>query len=100
MNDRLMIVGPGKLGLALGYALWQADGVDGLEYHGRRPEPPSHPLFTQGVARYVYGLERPSSGTTGVFSPSRTMSSRSWPGSSRPRVRPPKAVPPFICPAP
>lgn len=67
MNDRLMIVGPGRLGLALGSALWQADGVDSLVYQGRRPEPPSHPLFNQGVARYVFGLERPSPDTTGVF---------------------------------
>ncbi len=67
MTDRLMIVGPGRLGLALGYALWQADGVESLVYQGRRPEPPSHPLFNQGVARYGFGLERPSPGTTGVF---------------------------------
>ncbi len=67
MTDKLMIVGPGRLGLALGSALWQADGVESLVYQGRRPEPPSHPLFTQGVARYVFGLERPAPGTTGVF---------------------------------
>ncbi len=67
MTDRLVIVGPGRLGLALGLALWQADGVESLEYQGRRPEPPSHPLFNQGVARYVFGLERPSPGTTAVF---------------------------------
>jgi len=67
MSDRLVIVGPGRLGLALGSALWQADGVESLEYQGRRPEPPSHPLFNQGVARYVFGLNRPSPGTTGVF---------------------------------
>ncbi len=67
MSDRLVIVGLGRLGLALGHALWQADGVESLEYQGRRQEPPSHPLFNQGVARYVYGLERPSTGTTGVF---------------------------------
>ena len=67
MSERLVIVGPGKLGLALGSALWQADAVDSLVYLGRRPEPPSHPLFNQGVARYVFGLERPREGTTGVF---------------------------------
>ena len=67
MKDRLVILGPGRLGLALGYALWQADSVDTLEYQGRRPEPPSHPLFTQSVARYIFGLKRPSAETTGVF---------------------------------
>jgi len=67
MSDRLAIVGPGRLGLALGFALWQADGVESLVHQGRRPEPPSHPLFNQGFARYVCGLERPSPETTGVF---------------------------------
>lgn len=66
MNDRLFIVGPGRMGLALGHALWQADLLEGLTYAGRRPEPPSHPLFHQGIARYVFGLERPEPGTTAV----------------------------------
>jgi predicted short-subunit dehydrogenase-like oxidoreductase (DUF2520 family) len=67
VSERLVIVGPGKLGLALGSALWQADAVESLVYQGRRPEPPSHPLFNQGVARYVFGLERPREGTTAIF---------------------------------
>lgn len=67
MSERLVIVGPGRLGLSLGYALWQTDSLESLEYRGRRPEPPSHPLFTQGVARYTFGLERPRPGTTAVF---------------------------------
>jgi len=54
------------MGLALGYALWQAEAVGSLVYCGRRPEPPSHPLFIQGNARYVFGLERPEEGTTAV----------------------------------
>lgn len=66
MAERLFFVGPGRMGLALGYALWQADGADSLVYCGRRPEPPSHPLFIQGNARYVFGLERPPAGTTAV----------------------------------
>ncbi len=65
--DRLYFVGPGRTGLALGHALWQADTVERLTYCGRRPEPPSHPLFIQGVARYVFGLERPEPDTTAVF---------------------------------
>jgi len=60
-------VGPGRMGLALGYALLQADAVRALTYCGRRPDPPSHPLFLQGHARYVYGLELPPVGTGAVF---------------------------------
>jgi predicted short-subunit dehydrogenase-like oxidoreductase (DUF2520 family) len=65
--ERLYFVGPGRMGIALGYALVQADAVDSLTYCGRRPEPPSHPLFNQGLARYVYGIERPEPGTTALF---------------------------------
>lgn len=67
MKEGLFFVGPGRMGLALGYALWQADIVRSLVYCGRRPEPPSHPLFIQGSARYVFGLERPGEETTAVF---------------------------------
>lgn len=67
MSENLFFVGPGRLGLALGYALWQRDAVGSIVYCGRRPEPPSHPLFIQGSARYVFGLERPPDGTTAVF---------------------------------
>lgn len=65
--ERLVFIGPGRMGLALGYALVQAEVVDSLIYHGRRPEPPSHPLFLQGRAEYRYGLERPAPGTTAVL---------------------------------
>ena len=67
MRDRALIVGPGRTGLALGYALWQADALESLAYCGRRPEPPAHPLFIEGLARYTFGLERPGPGTTAVF---------------------------------
>lgn len=67
MSEDLVFVGPGRMGLALGYAFWQSDAVGSLTYCGRRPEPPSHPLFTQGNARYVFGLERPERSTTAVF---------------------------------
>lgn len=63
MLERLMIVGPGTMGLSLGYALWQADAVRSLVYCGRRPEPPSHPLFGQGIADYHFGLMPPPAGT-------------------------------------
>lgn len=67
MAERLFFVGPGRAGLALGYALWQAEAVEDITYCGRRPEPPSHPLFIQGLARYCFGLERPAPGTDAVF---------------------------------
>lgn len=63
----VMIVGPGKMGLALGHALLQEEAVRELTVCGRRPEPPAHPIFTQGMARYVFGLEAPSAGTRAVF---------------------------------
>ena len=67
MTDRLMIVGPGRAGLALGYALWQAEALESLTYCGRRAEPPAHPLFIEGPARYCFGLERPEAGTTALL---------------------------------
>jgi predicted short-subunit dehydrogenase-like oxidoreductase (DUF2520 family) len=67
MSERLFFVGPGRAGMALGYALWQTEMVDSLTYCGRQPEPPAHPLFIQGKARYVFGLEAPERDTTAVF---------------------------------
>lgn len=66
-GENLFFVGPGKVGLSLGYALWQAEAVDSLVYCGRKPDPPSHPLFTQGRARYVFGLQRPARRTSAVI---------------------------------
>lgn len=65
--DRLVIVGPGRMGLALGYALVQAEAVRTLVYFGRRPEPPGHPLFAQGLAEYRFGLDWPGPGTEAVI---------------------------------
>lgn len=67
MRERLFFVGPGRVGLAIGGALVDAGAVEEIIYCGRRPEPPPHPLFELGSARYVYGLERPPEGTTAVF---------------------------------
>lgn len=67
MMYSVMIIGPGKAGLALGYALLQAEAVDRLTVCGRRPEPPAHPLFTQGLAEYVFGLQVPEPGARAVF---------------------------------
>jgi len=62
-----VIVGPGRMGLALGYALVEADAVGHLTVCGRRPEPPAHPLFIQGLASYCFGLETPRPETEAVF---------------------------------
>jgi len=67
MSERLFFVGPGRAGLSLGYALWQSGAVESITFCGRRPDPPPHPLFIDGVAQYVFGLERPPEGTTVVF---------------------------------
>lgn len=65
--SEILIVGPGRMGLALGYALVNADAVERLTVCGRHPEPPAHPLFIQGLARYVFGLVPPEPGTEAVF---------------------------------
>lgn len=67
MGENLFFIGPGRAGLSLAYALWQAGSVDGITISGRRPDPPPHPLFIEGVARFIFGLERPVRGTTAVF---------------------------------
>ncbi|MEX2530126.1 MAG: Rossmann-like and DUF2520 domain-containing protein [Gemmatimonadota bacterium] len=65
--EELIFVGPGRVGLALGYALLQAEAVSSVVYYGRRPEPPAHPLFHQGLAEYRYGLDRPSERAAAVL---------------------------------
>lgn len=67
MAESLFFVGPGRAGLSLGYALFQTGEVDRITYCGRQPDPPPHPLFIEGIARYVFGLERPENGTTAAF---------------------------------
>jgi predicted short-subunit dehydrogenase-like oxidoreductase (DUF2520 family) len=67
MAERLFIIGPGRAGVSIGYALWQAGAVETLTFCGRRPDPPPHPLFIEGSARYVFGLERPAQGTTALL---------------------------------
>jgi predicted short-subunit dehydrogenase-like oxidoreductase (DUF2520 family) len=65
--EHVLIVGPGRAGTALGYALVHTEAVESLTVCGRRPEPPSHPLFIQGLAEYVFGLARPAGNTGAVF---------------------------------
>ncbi|HKK94563.1 MAG TPA: Rossmann-like and DUF2520 domain-containing protein [Longimicrobiales bacterium] len=65
--EHLHVIGPGRLGLALADALVEADAVRSLRICGRHPEPPSHPLFTQGVAEYTFGLAAPGREATVVL---------------------------------
>jgi predicted short-subunit dehydrogenase-like oxidoreductase (DUF2520 family) len=67
--DRLWIIGPGRLGLALGLRLAQAGAVGTLAYSGRAPGPPAHPLFSRypWLVRYQAGITAPPSTGTGVL---------------------------------
>lgn len=55
--EAIAIVGPGRMGLALGAALDESGEVRTLTFFGRHPEPPPHPLFFEGKAEYVFGVE-------------------------------------------
>jgi predicted short-subunit dehydrogenase-like oxidoreductase (DUF2520 family) len=56
VSEIIGIVGPGRMGLALGSALVQADAVERLLYFGRSMEPPPHPLFNgSGSVEYRPG---------------------------------------------
>lgn len=65
--EHVLIVGPGRAGLSLGYALVRAGAVQSLTVCGRRAEPPAHPLFTEGLAEYAFGLVPPGPLTAAVF---------------------------------
>ncbi len=56
MSDRLAVVGPGRMGLALGGALQQAGALESLAFFGRSPEAPPHPLFDGDAISYRMGL--------------------------------------------
>ena len=45
MSENVIIIGAGRMGLALGTALLHTDTVDRLTYYGRGMEPPPHPIF-------------------------------------------------------
>jgi predicted short-subunit dehydrogenase-like oxidoreductase (DUF2520 family) len=55
VSDVVAVIGPGRMGLALGGALVQAGAVERLTFFGRTPEPPPHPLFESGDAAYATG---------------------------------------------
>ena len=45
MSERIVIIGPGRMGLALGAALRHSGEVERLTFYGRSLEPPPHPMF-------------------------------------------------------
>ena len=45
MSERVVICGPGRVGLSLGTALVRANALERLTYYGRSMEPPPHPVF-------------------------------------------------------
>lgn len=65
--DAIAIVGPGRMGLALGSALERSGEVRTLTFFGRHPDPPSHPLFIESRAKYVFGVEPLTRDTSAVF---------------------------------
>lgn len=67
MVSSVTVVGPGRMGLALAGALLDSSATREVTIFGRRPEPPSHPLFNQGRARYVFGVEPLARDTAALF---------------------------------
>ena len=67
--DRLWIIGPGRLGLALGLRLRRAGAVASLVYSGRRPFAPDHPLFgaSDAIARYQSSVDPVPDALTGIL---------------------------------
>ena len=59
MKERVAIVGPGRMGLALGAALIHVDAVERLTFYGRALEPPPHTLFEPGATGSAHSLEQP-----------------------------------------
>jgi predicted short-subunit dehydrogenase-like oxidoreductase (DUF2520 family) len=55
-TDQILIVGPGRMGLAIGTALAGAGAVRRLIYYGRAVGPPPHPLFPSGTMRAEYRI--------------------------------------------
>lgn len=65
MSEKVVIVGPGRMGLAFGAALMHADAVERLTYFGRGLEPPPHPIFDgEAAAQYRAGAQPLPPGTS------------------------------------
>jgi predicted short-subunit dehydrogenase-like oxidoreductase (DUF2520 family) len=56
--DVYWIIGPGRMGLSLGWVLASA-GADGLLFVGRRERAPDHPVMDSPVVSYAGGLAGP-----------------------------------------
>ena len=69
MSDRLVICGPGRVGLSLGTALARAHALDALTFYGRSMEPPPHPVFDtrDPPVEYRVGFPPLPEGTTVVL---------------------------------
>ncbi len=67
MSEQVLIIGPGRAGLALGAALLDADAAETLTYHGRALEAPPHPIFETERVQYRLGPVPPPPGTTIVI---------------------------------
>lgn len=67
-GERLWIIGPGRVGLALGAMLHRAGAVESLAYTGRSPDAPAHPLFEASPpAEYLSGWALPDPPPTGIL---------------------------------
>ncbi|CAN5745581.1 hypothetical protein BH23GEM10_BH23GEM10_14980 [soil metagenome] len=70
VGESVVIIGPGRMGLALGSALRARDAVDHLHFFGRGHEPPPHPIFDAhpfAGATYRPLPAQPPPGTTVVI---------------------------------
>lgn len=67
MSDRLAVVGPGRMGLALGGALHHEGALEHLLFFGRSVEPPPHPLFDGYEVEYRIGAGPIPEGTTALI---------------------------------
>lgn len=67
-DERLWVVGPGRLGLSLGSLLRDVGALASLTYTGRSAGPPDHPLFRGAApaASYTSRLIVPEPAPTGI----------------------------------
>jgi len=70
VSERVAIVGPGRMGLALGVALLRSGSVERITFQGRSLEPPPHPIFDHAdddvEVEYRIGLVPPRADTTAL----------------------------------
>jgi len=84
VSEYVTIVGPGRMGLALGMALFETGTAERITYLGRSYEPPPHPLFDRSdenvVIEYRMGLLPLLPGTTAVILaiPDKALAEVAW----------------------